>query len=138
MKYSISMTIFFHYLILGIFPNILSKFVLAFGLQSALDPILILAIDASMPSVRGKRGWAAVTSLMNREVLKRTVSHIPISHLVTWKLLTASHPQTEKSSTDRHGLPNNHQPSQTNFNTLRQRQSVTEKSQMLQKRATFL
>ena len=38
-------------ILLGIFPNILSKFVLAFGLQSALNPILILIIDATMPSV---------------------------------------------------------------------------------------
>jgi hypothetical protein len=45
----------FHSLVtLGVFPNVLSKFVLAFGLQAATDPFLILIIDATMPSVRWK------------------------------------------------------------------------------------
>ena len=47
----------------GIFPNILSKFVLAFGLQSALDPFLILLIDATMPSVRHRKATQWVESI---------------------------------------------------------------------------
>ena len=40
----------------GSFPNLLSRFVIAFGIETALDPILIFVVDAAMMRYENQSG----------------------------------------------------------------------------------
>ena len=42
--------------VFGSFPNILSRFVVAFGIEAALDPILITIVDMAMGRYKNREG----------------------------------------------------------------------------------
>jgi hypothetical protein len=42
--------------VFGSFPNILSRFVVAFGIETALDPVLITIVDMAMGRYKNQEG----------------------------------------------------------------------------------